>query len=52
MVTPTKVLKKWSLFEGDKVIWMTGALRDLESRGETGGRLDVSSGDKADYSAG
>mgnify|MGYP000065656739 CR=1 FL=1 len=22
MVTPTKVLKKWSLFEGDKVIWM------------------------------
>ena len=37
---------------GDKVIWMTGALRDLESRGETGGRLDVSSGDKADYSAG
>lgn len=22
MVTPTKVLRKWSLFEGDKVIWM------------------------------
>ena len=22
MVTPAKVLKKWSLFEGDKVIWM------------------------------
>ena len=22
MVTPVKVLKKWSLFEGDKVIWM------------------------------
>ena len=36
---------------GNKVVWMVGALRDLESRGETTGRLDVSSGDKADYSA-
>ena len=35
----------------NKIIWMVGALRDLESRGETTGRLDVSSGDKADYSA-
>ncbi|NLF28244.1 MAG: FtsQ-type POTRA domain-containing protein [Clostridiales bacterium] len=33
-----------------KVLWMAGALKDLESRGETAGRLDVSSGDKADYS--
>jgi len=33
-----------------KVIWMAGALQDLESRGEITGRLDVSSGDKADYS--
>ena len=32
-----------------KVVWMAGALRDLESRGETLGRLDVSSGSKADY---
>ena len=32
-----------------KVIWMAGALSDLESRGETGGQLDVSSGTKADY---
>lgn len=34
-----------------KIIWMVGALRDLEARGEAGGSLDVSSGDKADYSA-
>jgi cell division protein FtsQ len=34
-----------------KVVWMTHALADLESRGETSGRLDVSGGDKADYSA-
>ncbi len=37
---------------GSKVVWMVGALRDLEARGETGGELDVSSGDKADYSPG
>ena len=35
----------------DKLVWMMHALADLESRGETSGRLDVSSGDKADYSA-
>lgn len=34
-----------------KVMWMINALADLEKRGETSGRLDVSSGDKADYSA-
>ncbi|MBQ3425089.1 MAG: FtsQ-type POTRA domain-containing protein [Clostridia bacterium] len=33
----------------DKIIWMAGALSDLEARGETGGELDVSSGTKADY---
>lgn len=33
----------------NKVIWMLGALQDLESRGETLGRLDVSSGSKADF---
>ena len=32
-----------------KVMWMAGALSDLESRGENGGQLDVSSGTKADY---
>ena len=32
-----------------KIAWMAGALADLESRGETGGQLDVSSGTKADY---
>ena len=32
-----------------KIAWMAGALADLESRGETGGRLDVSSATKADY---
>ena len=33
----------------NKVAWMIGALSDLESRGETTGTLDVSSGTKADY---
>lgn len=33
-----------------KIIWMAGALKDLESRGEINGQLDVSSGNKADYS--
>ena len=33
----------------NKVIWMAGALSDLEYRGENGGQLDVSSGTKADY---
>lgn len=32
-----------------KVGLMKGVLADLESRGETSGRLDVSSGDKADF---
>ena len=32
-----------------KIAWMAGALADLEARGETTGQLDVSSGDKADY---
>lgn len=36
----------------NKIIWMVGALRDLESRGETLGRLDVSSGSKADFLSG
>lgn len=36
----------------NKVIWMVGALQDLESRGETLGRLDVSSGSKADFLSG
>ena len=36
----------------NKVVWMAGALRDLESRGETLGRLDVSSGSKADFLSG
>ena len=35
----------------NKIIWMAGTLKDLESRGETSGTLDVSSGNKADYSA-
>lgn len=34
-----------------KLAWMMGALRDLESRGQKGGTLDVSSGNKADYVA-
>lgn len=33
----------------NKIIWMAGALADLEARGETGGQLDVASGSKADY---
>ncbi|MBR1821869.1 MAG: FtsQ-type POTRA domain-containing protein [Clostridia bacterium] len=33
----------------NKIAWMAGALADLEARGETMGRLDVSSGTKADY---
>ena len=32
-----------------KITWMAGAVADIEARGETGGQLDVSSGDKADY---
>ena len=36
----------------NKVIWMVGALQDLESRGETLGVLDVSSGSKADFLSG
>jgi len=36
----------------NKIIWMVGALRDLESRGETVGTLDVSSGSKADFRSG
>lgn len=34
----------------NKVMWMKYALADLEMRGETTGHLDVSSGDKADFS--
>lgn len=37
---------------GNKVLWMAGALADLEARGETLGRLDVSSGSKADFLSG
>ncbi len=33
----------------NKIIWMAGAVADLEARGETTGRLDVTSGSKADY---
>ena len=32
-----------------KIVWMEGTLRDLISRGQTLGKLDVSSGTKADY---
>ncbi len=32
-----------------KIVLMKYVLQDLESRGETSGRLDVSSGDKADF---
>lgn len=35
----------------NKLIWMKYALIDLEARGETSGRLDVTSGTQADYSA-
>ncbi len=34
----------------EKIVLMKCVLEDLESRGETSGRLDVSSGDKADFS--
>ena len=33
----------------EKIRWMRSAAADLESRGETGGSLDVSSGTRADY---
>lgn len=33
----------------DKIAWMKSAVADLQSRGETGGTLDVSSATKADY---
>lgn len=33
-----------------KIAWMKSAVIDLEQRGERGGLLDVSSGNKADYS--
>ena len=33
----------------DKILWMRMAVSDLESRGDTRGMLDVSSGTKADY---
>ncbi len=33
----------------NKINWMVGALRDLESRGQTSGVLDVASGTKADF---
>ena len=33
----------------NKIVWMAGALSDLESRGEISGNLDVSSGNKADF---
>lgn len=33
----------------DKILWMRMAVSDLESRGDTRGLLDVSSGNKADY---
>ena len=32
-----------------KIAWMAGALSDLEARGQTSGRLDVSSATKADF---
>lgn len=33
----------------NKIAWMTAAITDLTQRGQNGGRLDVSSGTKADY---
>lgn len=33
----------------NKILWMESALKDLESRGQTSGTLDVASGTKADY---
>lgn len=35
----------------NKILWMVGAVQDLEARGQAYGTLDVSSGTKADYSA-
>lgn len=35
----------------EKIIWMKYALMDLESRGETSGKLDVTGGNQADFSA-
>ena len=35
----------------NKLIWMQYALIDLEGRGETSGKLDVTGGNQADYSA-
>ncbi len=35
----------------EKIIWMKYALMDLESRGETSGKLDVTGGSQADFSA-
>ena len=32
-----------------KILWMCSAVDDLQSRGQAGGTLDVSSGSKADY---
>lgn len=32
-----------------KILWMRSALDDLQARGQAGGTLDVSSGNKADY---
>ena len=34
---------------GGKILWMCSAVDDLQSRGQAGGTLDVSSGSKADY---
>lgn len=34
-----------------KIIWMKYALMDLESRGETSGKLDVTGGNQADFKA-
>jgi len=35
----------------NKLIWMSYAIADLEGRGETSGRLDVTGGNQADFSA-
>lgn len=34
---------------GNKMLWLRSAVSDLESRGETRGTLDISSGTKADF---
>lgn len=34
-----------------KLVWMKYALKDLEARGKTSGKLDVTSGNQADYMA-